>query len=176
MTQRFKKAVKYTFQHEGGYNDVKNDNGGATNFGISFNFLKLFKIDVNKDGIIDNKDIKGLTLEQAEDIYYNNFWKPAYDVFPEKLGIKVFDVAVNAGHQRAHILLQRALNALGAKVSEDGLLGQQTIGTVAKYTEAQLLEKYCAAQKAFYEGIVAKNSSQKKFLNGWLKRASWIPA
>jgi len=175
MTKRFLKAVKYTFEHEGGYNHIKEDRGGATNFGMSFNLLKLLKLDVNKDGVVDINDIKELTMEQAEDIYYNNFWRPAYEVFHEKVGIKVFDVAVNAGHKRAHILLQRALNKLGERVVEDGMLGRETIGTVSKYTEAQVLEKYCEVQADFYNDIVKRNPSQRKFINGWLNRAAWKP-
>ena len=40
MTQRFIKAIQYVLEHEGLLNDVKNDKGGITNYGISLSFLK----------------------------------------------------------------------------------------------------------------------------------------
>ena len=43
----FESAIKKTLKHEGGYNEVKGDAGGATNFGISLRFLKsIFKDNV----------------------------------------------------------------------------------------------------------------------------------
>ena len=39
MSVNFQNAVKKVIQMEGGYNDIKEDRGGATNYGISLNFL-----------------------------------------------------------------------------------------------------------------------------------------
>lgn len=175
MTERFLKAIDLILEHEGGYNDIKEDYGSATNYGISLTFLKLIKLDLNKDNIIDNKDIKGLSKEKAKEIYWLNFWKNAYDVLPEKIAIKVFDVAVNAGDKRAHTLLQQSVNALGVKVDTDGLLGSETINAVKKLDQNKLLDTYCNLQADFYKGIVAKKPSQKIFLKGWLNRSKFKP-
>jgi lysozyme family protein len=176
MTPRFKKAIPYIFEHEGGYNDIKGDSGGATNWGISLTFLKSAKKDINGDGKIDWLDIKNLTEEEAEDIYWNNFWKPSYDIMPEKIGIKIFDIAVNAGHQRAHLILQKSLNDLGSKIPVDGIMGQVTIKECAKYDIGKVLEKIKANQIAFYTNIVKNKPSQQKFLKGWINRANWLPS
>lgn len=175
MTEKFIKAMPYIFQHEGGYNDVKGDAGGATNYGVSLTFLKSINEDINHDGKVDALDIKSLTKDTAEDIYFHNFWKPSYDMIQEKIAIKVFDVAVNAGAQRAHILLQRALNALGENLEDDGMMGRNTINACLKYKEKDILDKYCAVQLSFYKAIVAKNPTQKKFLAGWTNRAAFKP-
>ncbi len=176
-TNNFIKAMPYIFLHEGNkFTNIANDAGGPTLYGVSLRFLQSIHEDINHDGVVDVLDIKSLTQDEAKDIYFHNFWRIAYDSFQERVAIKVFDVAVNAGSQRAHILLQRALNALGSKITVDGMLGKQTISEIAKYTDNQILQQYCAAQKAFYQSLVTSNPSQQKFLNGWINRSQWIPA
>lgn len=176
MTERFLKAMPYIFHHEGGFNDIKGDGGGATNYGVSLRFLQSIKEDVNHDGVVNSLDIKQLTKEDAQEIYYDNFWKPMYETkLPERLAIKMFDVAVNAGTTRSNILLQRALNNLGSKLATDGVLGNITFGEVAKYDETTILNQYCKAQSAFYDAIVANDPSQKKFIVGWHNRSMFLP-
>jgi lysozyme family protein len=175
MTPRFLQAIPYVLQHEGGLNNEKNDSGQITNMGISLSFIQSIHDDVNHDGKVDSNDIITLTLQEAEDIYFNNFWRPAYDVLPARVAIKVFDVAVNTGVGRANMFLQKSLNALGSNIGVDGLLGQQTINECNKYTDVQILTEYCSIQKAYYEAIVANNPSQSIFLNGWISRSEFVP-
>ena len=174
MTPLFKKAVAATVKHEGGYNNVKNDKGGATNWGVSLRFLKSIKLDLDGDGDVDFVDVKNMTKEQAEEIYFDNFWKPLYDRLPELVACKVFDVSVNAGSSRAHILLQRALNKVGANLKVDGLIGSATLSVIAKYTPQVTVRAYCVAQQEFYDGIVAKDPTQAKFSAGWKNRAKYL--
>ena len=175
MTPRFLTAIPYILQHEGGQTitNIKEDGGGTTKFGISLNLIESLHLDENHDGVVDSKDIITLTLAEAEDIYYNNFWRPSYETFPINVAIKVFDTAVNAGVGRANMFLQQSLNNLGSKLNIDGLLGQQTTTEVSKYTEAQIIKEYCTIQGNFYKNIVAKNPQKSIFLNGWLTRANW---
>lgn len=178
MTPRFEKAVEYVFEHEGGYNDIKGDKGGVTSYGISLRFLQTLGIqgDIDGDGDVDWMDIKKLDKEHAESIYYNNFWKPFYDVIQEKIGIKVFDTAVNAGHGRAHKILQQSLKDLGStKLLVDGLVGRTTLEECAKYKDLDICKKYSFNQKAFYDSLVVKDPTQVKFIKGWTNRAMWLP-
>ncbi len=173
-SNRFLKAMPFVFEHEGGFNEIKGDKGGATNFGVSLNFIKSINEDVNHDGKIDWIDIKTLTKDEATEIYFENFWKPFYDTkLPEKLAIKMFDVAINAGSSRSNKLLQSTVNALGSKVQVDGVLGNQTFSEVLKYTEDNLVKQYIAQQIAFYKKIVENDPNQAKFLKGWTNRANW---
>jgi len=174
-TTRFLKAVEDVLIHEGGYNNRVTDKGGATNWGVSLRFLKLIKKDLNGDGRVDWLDIKGLTKENAVDIYWLNFWRPIYDMLPVRLGAKVFDTAVNAGHSRAHVLLQQSLNALGSKIKADGLVGNVTLSECAKYPETAILKAYSIQQKAFYDSLVKEDPSQEEYIRGWTKRANWLP-
>ena len=177
MTDRFLKAMPYIFEHEGGYNDIKQDSGGATNFGISLSLLKSLGTagDINHDGHVDWIDIKTLDKEHAEIIYYNNFWKPYNETLTERLSIKIFDTGVNTGIPRSVKLLQTALNACGSNIPTDGLIGPTTLAETAKYDETTLLTQYCKAQMTFYDEIVTKNPDQKKFIIGWHNRSLWTP-
>lgn len=85
----FSRAIKFTLQWEGGYVNHPSDPGGETNYGIS----KKAYPDV---------DIKALTKQHAENIYYQDYWlKCGCQDMEEKLGISVFDAAVNCGVSRA---------------------------------------------------------------------------
>lgn len=174
MTTKFMTACLSTISHEGGYNDIKNDKGGATNWGVSLRFLKGINEDIDGDGLITYLDIKKLTKDQAISIYHDNFWKAIYEKMPDKLAAKVFDVSVNAGSSRAHILLQRALNKIGAKLTVDGLIGNATLTEIAKYTDQAIVNAYCEVQLEFYKGLVLKDASQSIFLAGWTNRAKYL--
>jgi lysozyme family protein len=179
MTTRFLKAMPYIFQHEGGYSLTTGDSGKNTNFGISLTFLhglSLAEGDINHDGKIDYIDIQKLDKEHAEELYYNNFWKPYYETMPERIAIKMFDTGVNGGTSRSVKLLQTALNTLGSHIPVDGLIGKTTLAEVTKYNESILLTQYCKSQTAFYDDIVAAKPDQSKFINGWHNRANFIPA
>ncbi len=178
MTQRFLKAMPYVFEHEGGYNNVKGDLGGATNWGISLRFLQGLgkEGDVDGDGDVDWLDIQKLSKQHAEELYFDNFWKNLYDKVSERLGIKMFDTGINMGTVMSNKLLQRALNALGSKLVTDGMVGQTTLGELVKYTDVAVLNSYCNMQKNYYDAIITAKPEQVKFQKGWYKRAMWLPA
>lgn len=175
MTPRFNKAIEHVFKHEGGFNDIKEDKGGATNWGISLVFLKSVGKDIDEDGDVDWLDIKKLTKDQAKELYYDNFWKPIYERFSERVSIKVFDFGVNAGNGASHKTLQRALNNLGSNLAVDGVVGNNTLSEIAKYSEIAILNAFVKCQQDYYNRIVEKNPSQAKFIKGWTNRANWLP-
>lgn len=176
MSVRFQKAMPYVFTHEGGYNNHIEDSGGATNFGISLRFLESIHKDINHDGTVNYLDIKALTKEEAEQLYFDNFWKPIYDrVVYEDLAIKMFDTAINMGTIKSNQLLQRALNNLGSALKDDGLIGPQTLGEIIKYSDDSIINEYCKEQNKVYESIINNKPSQEKFRAGWYKRAFWKP-
>jgi lysozyme family protein len=45
---------------------------------------------------------------------------------------------------------------------------------VNKTTPAQLLENFAKQKEDFYNSIVEKNSTQQKFLKGWLNRVAHV--
>lgn len=159
-SQKFLDAVTIVLKDEGGYVWDKNDAGGETNFGISKRSYP-------------NVDIKGLTKDGAIAIYYSDFWcKGPYETLADSaLASKVFNTAVNAGQSRAIKLLQQAANAQGANLTVDGLAGPKTIAAINAMHGPSVLQSYRDAQAAFYLAIIAKDPTQAKFKNGWIKRA-----
>ena len=89
MKKDFEKALKFVLKWEGGYSNDPNDPGGETKFGISKRSYP--ELDISK-----------LTLKQAKEIYYQNYWlKTGCDELPYPFNIVVFDTAVNMGRRRA---------------------------------------------------------------------------
>ena len=57
---------------EGGFVNDPRDPGGATKFGISLRFLRSIGLDLNRDGIIDGIDIRGLSHVAAKKIFVSS--------------------------------------------------------------------------------------------------------
>lgn len=148
----FKTALELILKHEGGYVNHPDDPGGETKYGIS----KRAYPDV---------DIKGLTVEEAGEIYYKDYWcKVGCDELPEPVALMVFDAAVNMGVLRAAKQLQRAASA-----TPDGVVGRMTIRAVTKAyraSEEGFLQELYNRRQAFYERLKTFNT----FGRGWTRR------
>ena len=166
MSVNFENAVKKVIEMEGGYNDIKEDRGGATNYGISLNFLRANGEDIDGDGDIDWVDVKNLTEAEAIALYKEYFWNPLYDQLERAIAEKVFTVGVNMGARVGVKLLQRALN-----VSDDGIIGNITIAATKRVSVDKLLIHFVDVQMDYYISIVKRRPNQIKFLRGWKNRA-----
>jgi lysozyme family protein len=157
---KFLKAFDYLLKHEGGYVNDKADPGGETNSGISKRSYP-------------NLDIKNLTLEQAKEIYFRDFWlKGKYEqINDENIAIKLFDLGVNVGINQANKLIQRALRATGTQVTEDGIIGPITLKAINEADPTDLLAALKSEAAGYYRLIANLKPSQKKFITGWLRRA-----
>ena len=133
MADNFTRALQFTSKWEGGYVNNPKDPGGETKYGISKRaYPKL--------------DIKNLTRERANEIYYTDYWVPAgCDNLPVPLNLVCFDMAVNSG-------VPRARNFVAASK-----------GNWNVYMQLRL---------AMYYDIVKANPSQRIFLKGWQNR--WL--
>ena len=182
----FNQAISVILKHEGGYCNVPGDSGGATNWGISARFIdeqhlaQKYGLAVGADGRVTEEAIHALTQEAAKAIYRTEWWD-AYGygrVSSQVVATKIFDMCVNMG-PKAHILVQRALNDLGAKLPVTGYFGPMTVGVLNSMAPANIVAALKSESADMYRLIVQKNPSQAKFLNGWLARADWpatIPA
>jgi lysozyme family protein len=70
-------------------------------------------------------------------------------------------MAVNSGSGRAVKLLQKCLGLL-----EDGVIGNITMGKIQELSPVDLVDRYSATRKAFYEGLKLFPT----FGKGWLAR------
>lgn len=57
-------------------------------------------------------------------------------------------------------------------VTADGIVGPKTVAAVN--ADKDLLTKVYNARKTYFENIVKRNPSQKKWLNGWMNRINYI--
>lgn len=155
MDEKFKEAVKKTLEHEGGCVNDPKDPGGETKFGIS------------KKSYPD-LDIAGLTRDEAEQIYFTDWWeKYRYgEIDDGAIAAKVFDLAINMGPRRAHWLLQIAVNYAGTPVCIDGVIGRQTLSAINGQTPAFLLALLKVEAVKYY--VSRENARYEK---GWVARA-----
>jgi hypothetical protein len=95
---RFLKISKIVLLNEGGYVNDPNDSGGATNKGIAWDTWTAYaKSDIGVDPTLDN--LKILTDEQAEVIYFNHYWEPRgfCGIKNEKTALNIYDWTITSG-------------------------------------------------------------------------------
>ena len=152
---RFQRAMMRTRVNEGGYVNHPNDSGGATNYGIS-------------SRIYPNEDIKNMTRERADAIYYRDYWlKPKINQLPDEFAGIVFDDGVVQGQPTAIMNLQKALG-----VKADGVIGSETLGA-ARNTNYQAIRKdFIYNVNQTEDEYQKKDPSQIIFERGHRKRYS----
>lgn len=126
----FERAMSFVAKWEGGYVNHPSDPGGETKYGISKRaYPKL--------------DIKNLTMDQAKEIYFKDYWlKAGCDNYKFPVNMILFDCAVNMG-------VGRALKFL----AEVGPLPGALLGIREEYYEK-----------------LATRERFKPFLKGWMNR------
>lgn len=175
MTERFLKFIKIILNNEcgkgNGYVNDKDDAGGITIYGITRKNHPYIAIWDSITSLLTVKERKAYkpTNEEMNEIYaiyYKDYYKKLQcDYFQcENLALQVFDFGVNAGVSRAAKALQNILH-----ITEDGIVGQQTIATSNNNTCKYITEAYKQKRKDYYNTI-SKKGNNSKFLKGWLKR------
>lgn len=174
----FDEAISFVIRHEGGLNVNQNDRGGITNHGISLRYLRgLVTSDLVKYGIFETpseETIKELTLAQAKNIYYGEFWlnAPFERIDNQEHANYIFDMAVNLGISPAIKCVQRACWAVMRRwdhLIDDGILGNKTIETIHR-CGFMIMPAIRAERGNYYRNIVKNNPDQKEFLDGWYNR------
>jgi len=157
-----KEVLDFTLRWEGGYANVKDDPGGATNMGITQNTYNTWR----KKKELPLQTVKLLTHEEAAEIYAVLYWIPSHaDRVPWPMSVAVFDAGVNCGTLTAIKFLQRA-----AGVSDDGIWGPKTAEAVAALDPKAGALKVCEQRILYYDRIIQRNPKLEKFRKGWLNR------
>ena len=159
--QRFENLIGMILNHEGGYVNDPVDPGGETKYGISKRTYPYL-------------DIKNLTIEQAKDIYYRDWWLRlrCNEIQDDRIAQKLLDTCINVGAMTGVRILQRALCDVGQPVSIDGLIGPQTIGAANRADSVQLLAAMRYHQTMHYKRLIERNPKLAKFERGWMARAN----
>jgi lysozyme family protein len=162
----FERALEFVLKSEGGYINHPHDRGGPTNKGILQRVYDKYRDDRQED----RRDVREISDEEVEDIYYNEYWVPGKCYkFPWPLFAVHFDGCVNTGVGQANKFLQRAV---GTKA--DGAIGSKTImayeDKVKEVGVDAIVQNILEQRKGFYDLLVYQDPTQKSFINGWQNR------
>lgn len=156
---------------EGGYANHPADPGGETNHGVTIAVARA-------EGYTGS--MRALTKEQAREILHRRYVaRPGLlpvIAIDAAVGEELVDSAVNFGPSRPLRWYQQALNAEGAALSVDGVIGPRTL---AEHRDLQarvgrtpaclrLLDALDARQLAEYQRLVRANARLKVFYRGWV--------
>lgn len=181
----FEKAYKKTLSVEGGYANVSGDRGGETYKGITRIFYPAWMgwplIDAAKAAGRFPHNLKESTLLEVlvEKFYRDEFWVKyrISMIQSQAIAEEVFDTAVNCGQKTAIRFLQEALNlcnkneAIQPDISVDGAIGPTTAKKVNNFPANRLNILFGVMnllQGEYYLNICRRDSSQEKFLHGWV--------
>ena len=141
----FNKMMKHIYKTEGGFVDNKNDLGGRTNKGITQKTFDAYNKKMNRP----LKDVKDITFDEADEIYYKEYYKAsgADKIKDKNLAYLHYDAAINHGVGRAKQFLEK---------SEGDF------------------DKYYALRKKYYNNRIVERPNQKVFYNGWVDRINRI--
>jgi lysozyme family protein len=172
--------LQNTLQYEGGYVNRSDDKGGETNRGITIGTLQNA---IQKGVVSKSVTIRSLTndLESVRKIYNDLYYaKAKCFLIPHPLAFAHFDASVHHGVGGAIKLLQQTLNKFNGNLTVDGGFGPLTIkvldAIILKVAMKILIDTYQDMRVAKFNSIIAKDPTQKVFINGWLNRAAMVRA
>ena len=179
----FDEAYKEIGVNEGGFANHPSDAGGMTYAGIASKYhpnwtgWQKVRAGVAKWG----GNVKALNTELRADadlqslvkeFYYTEFWKRsrAGEIAFAPLAMSYFDMCVNAGLTDGARYLQKGCNLLGASLTEDGIIGPNTLKAVNAQAPERITQVFIAYRGKHYIEQAEKKPSQRAFIAGWLKR------
>ena len=160
---RFEKIFDYLLKVEGGYSDDKNDKGGKTKFGITEEEARDFGY---------KGSMQDLTKDFAKNIYLKKYYlgNKLDKVVDDKVALSICDWAVNSGRngtKNAQIAINQLTNA---NLDVDGIIGNKTLEALNSVDPGKFLEIYHNLQRIYYRSKIEADSTQERFLTGWLNR------
>ena len=166
--QAFLDSLAFTLKWEGGYSNNIHDAGGATNFGVTHSVYDTYRHSKH----LPFQNVKNITPEEINDIYYNSYWKQAKcAAMPSKVAMTVFDFSVNSGVGRAIKKLQQAIGA-----EPDGDFGTHSMqlltNKIGHSNELDVANHYLQLRIDFLTSVAQANPKNKTFLKGWLNRVN----
>ena len=149
--------------------NVPGDAGSWTKDGITIDDYIHNGIDKNNDGKIDLTDLKLMTNDDASRIYKKEYWDVIQgDVLKNQtIAEYICDFGINCGIKLA---IKKTQTILG--LVADGQFGPKTLSSINTANSKDLFNKLVESRTNYYNAIVANNSSQSKFLKGWLRRTN----
>ncbi|OEZ98761.1 glycoside hydrolase family 108 protein [Duganella phyllosphaerae] len=172
-----KGVIDAVLRAEGGYVNDAADRGGETNFGIT---VAVARANGYTGAMRDMPEAVARAIYTARYIAEPKFDK----VLAIHAGVaaELIDTGINMGPHRAAEFLQRCLNGFndtGARYAPlfvDGRLGELSLGALAAFLKWRgqegalvLLRALNGVQTERYLAITEANTTQRRFLYGWIK-------
>lgn len=190
----FDLAFGETMINEGGYVHDPDDRGGETYRGVARAFHGDWAgwkiVDETKQSQptdLNNALAKIPELDELVKAFYRKkFWNPIRgdELENQHLANELFDTGVNMGVGTVVKFWQESLNLLNRNqrdypdIAVDGQVGGQTLEATRAYFQKNpksdsLLKLLNLFQGFRYVELCRKDSVQRKFIHGWLKRVEW---
>lgn len=159
----FETTFSRTIGHEGKFQANPKDRGNWTSGKEGVGELKGTKWGLAAM-TYPHLDIASITLEQAKEIYFNDWWlKLKMDCWPNVMKYQMFDAAFNHGTGRANQFLQFA-----ARVKDDGVIGPKTIAAVNMTDSNDLVLRFLAKRLRYFTEV----KTWAEFSRGWSLRVA----
>ncbi|WP_144394092.1 glycoside hydrolase family 108 protein [Pleionea sediminis] len=155
-----------TILNEGGYklHKVPFDRGGLTYAGIS----QKYHPDWRGWEYVTSEHNQTHLMPLVKEFYQNKFWnviKGDY-IDSQEMADTIYDFAVNAGCRTAIKLSQIVVGC-----TPDGIVGPNTLNALNSFHPEIFLSNYALAKVQRYMEICKRDTTQSKFLLGWLNRS-----
>jgi lysozyme family protein len=169
----FEKSQKIVGLNEGGYQSDPRDEGNyhmgnliGTNWGISATTLAGFL-----GRVPSVSDMKNLTRSTAEQILKANYWhRNNFDKLKnQSVATLIYDGTVNQGTNAMRFLLEKVLAKFRKTVSYYEVFSVKGIEVLNGLDQRRLFDSIKQARANKY-----RSSTQKQYINGWLKRLDRI--
>lgn len=132
------------------WENVPGDNGGVTKYGVDQR---------SHPGV----DIKNLSLDAAEGIYYKEWLGHRCDELTSPIAECVFDAFVTGGRP-----IQWLQQVLG--VQADGYIGPKTLAAAKASKPLETAQGILVMRDAYFKGLANSQAHDRQFLDGWLAR------
>ena len=154
--------IKRIIEREGGFSDHPNDAGGATRYGITEKTARRHGYEGS---------MADLPYDLAVSIYSGEYWDAVNaSKLPSNVREQVVDFCVLAGPFQAGRALQRAINAFGAQVKEDGIVGSKTAAAAKEADPDALPVALRSYISQYFIALARTRPDNRAFLDGWLSK------
>lgn len=165
--EAFTRAFLLTMDFEGGWSNHPSDRGGKTKFGVT-----QATLDHHNRQRDDKLSLRALTIKQAADVYYHEFWLAMrIDKLPLMVQGLMFDWGVHSGFFAIRSM-QRHL-----KLKPDGVVGPRTRAAVVsemRVNGPKYLRRSLAIRRMKHLcRLVRRDRKQGDFIVGWFDRVSY---
>ena len=166
LNSQFVMCLEVLKDYEGGWVDDAADRGGATKCGITQRVYDAFR----RRSQVPVQTVRNATDDEIASIYRSQYYQPMYcNVMEPGWALAIFDTTVLCGEGDATEWLHQVLRIVSTSIGPD------TIKAI-KTAKIDRLDAFLDLRLAHHRGVVARDSTQERFLAGWEARVSRLRA